>query len=128
LHGTACCIHKAWSSGGLRLPKPVAVVATFLFINVTWVYFRAPDLATANELLLHMASPHWGAPALLFAVRPLLALAGAIVWLCPNSQTIAAIDWSGNVALSGALAGAAAIVTLIATNTSELSPFIYFNF
>jgi D-alanyl-lipoteichoic acid acyltransferase DltB (MBOAT superfamily) len=128
LHGTACCIHKAWSSGGLRLPKPVAVVATFLFINVTWVYFRAPDLATANELLLHMASPHWGAPALLFAVRPLLALAAAIVWLCPNSQTIAAIDWSGNVALSGALAGAATIVALIATNTSELSPFIYFNF
>ena len=128
LHGAATCLHKVWSSAGFRLPRPVAIVVTFLFINVTWVYFRAPDVATANEVLLHMASPQFGPPVLLFAARPLLLVAAALVWLCPNSQTIAGMNWNGKVALSGAFAGAAAIVALIATNTSELSPFIYFNF
>lgn len=128
LHGAATCIHKAWSAAGLSLPRSLAVVVTFLFVNLTWVYFRAPDIATAHALLRTMASPHLGAPGLMFAACPLLLLAAAIVWLCPNSQSIAAMQWNGRVALSGAFAGAAAIVALIATNTSMPSPFIYFNF
>jgi alginate O-acetyltransferase complex protein AlgI len=128
LHGAATCIHKAWSGAGLALPKPVAVAVTFLFVNMTWVYFRAPDIATAHALLRTMASPHLGAPGLMYAACPLLLLGAVIVWLCPNSQTIAAMQWNGRVALSGAFAGAAAIVALIATNTSMSSPFIYFNF
>jgi D-alanyl-lipoteichoic acid acyltransferase DltB (MBOAT superfamily) len=128
LHGAATCIHKAWSGAGLALPKPVAVAVTFLFVNMTWVYFRAPDIATAHALLRTMASPHLGAPGLMVAACPLLLLGAVIVWLCPNSQTIAAMQWNGRIALSGAFAGAAAIVALIATNTSMSSPFIYFNF
>jgi alginate O-acetyltransferase complex protein AlgI len=128
LHGAACCIHRGWSSAGFRMPKPVAVILTFLFVNMTWVYFRAPDVATANALLLAMATPDFAAPVLIFAAWPLLLIGAAIVWFCPNSQTIAAMDWNGRAALSGTLAGAAAIVALIATNTSALSPFIYFNF
>jgi alginate O-acetyltransferase complex protein AlgI len=128
LHGAACCIHKAWSSTGLRMPTPMAIVVTFLFINVTWVYFRAPDLVAANQLLLHMVTPQFGPPTLLFAVWPLLLVSAALVWFCPNSQAIASQPWKGRVAISGAFTGAAAIVALIATNTSELSPFIYFNF
>jgi hypothetical protein len=64
----------------------------------------------------------------MYAACPLLLLGAVIVWLCPNSQTIAAMQWNGRIALSGAFAGAAAIVALIATNTSMSSPFIYFNF
>jgi D-alanyl-lipoteichoic acid acyltransferase DltB (MBOAT superfamily) len=128
LHGAATCVHKAWSAAGLSLPKPLAVVVTFLFVNLTWVYFRAPDIATAHALLRTMASPQAGVPVLMFAACPLLLLAAAIVWLCPNSQSIAAMRWNARLALSGALAGAAVVVALIATNTSMPSPFIYFNF
>jgi alginate O-acetyltransferase complex protein AlgI len=128
LHGAACCLHKGWSSAGFRLPKPVAVVVTFLFINITWVYFRAPDVPTANTLLLAMATPHLAVPVRLFAAWPLLLVGAAIVWLCPNSQTIAAMNRSGRVALAGTFAGAAAVTALVATNTSMPSPFIYFNF
>jgi hypothetical protein len=59
---------------------------------------------------------------------PLLLAGALIVWLCPNSQTIAAVAWNGRVALSGALAGAAAVVALVSTNTSISSPFIYYSF
>jgi alginate O-acetyltransferase complex protein AlgI len=103
-------------------------VLTFLFVNVAWVYFRAPDIATANGLLVAMATPQLGGPALLFAAWPLLLAASVIVWLFPNSQAIASRDWNGKVALSGAFTGAAAVVALVATNTSVLSPFIYYNF
>jgi alginate O-acetyltransferase complex protein AlgI len=128
LHGAACCTQKWWASTGRRMPKPAGVVLTFLFVNVAWVYFRAPDIATANGLLLAMARPQLGGPALLFAAWPLLLAASVIVWLFPNSQAIASRDWNGKVALSGAFTGAAAVVALVATNTSVLSPFIYYNF
>jgi len=128
LHGAACCVQRCWASRGHRMPKPVDVMLTFLFVNVAWVYFRAPDIATANTLLLTMAKPHLGAPTLMFAALPLLLVSALVVWLCPNSQTIASVNWTGRVALTGALAGAAVIVAMLATNTSTLSPFIYYNF
>jgi alginate O-acetyltransferase complex protein AlgI len=130
LHGAACCIHRWWASTGHRMPKPAGVVLTFLFVNMAWVYFRAPDIATANALLLTMAMPQFGGPTLLFAASPLLLVSAIIVWLLPNSQTIASAGWSETVrvALSGALAGAAGIVAMVATNASVNSPFIYYNF
>jgi len=128
LHGAACCVHRLWTTAGFRLPRLAALIVTFLFVNVTWVYFRAPDIATAHAVLRAMVSPRLAAPTVLFAVPPLLILSAALVWLCPNSQTIASLEWRGRLALSGALAGAATIVAMIATNTSIPSPFIYYNF
>jgi alginate O-acetyltransferase complex protein AlgI len=128
LHGLACCLHKLWSSAGFRMPESAAVVVTFLVVNITWIYFRAPDVTTANALLTIMAQPHFGISTLMFQACPLLLVAALIVWLCPNSQAIAAADGRGKVPLSGVLAGAAAIVALVSTNTSISSPFIYFNF
>ena len=128
LHGAACCTQKWWASTGRHMPKPAGIVLTFLFVNVAWVYFRAPDIETANGLLLAMARPQFGGPAVLFAAWPLLLAASVIVWLFPNSQAIASRNWNGKVVLSGALTGAAAVVALVATNTSVLSPFIYYNF
>lgn len=128
LHGVACSIQRWWASSGHRMPEPAAVIVTFIFVNITWVYFRAPDITTANKLLATMAQPHPGISTLMFEACPLLLVAALIVWLCPNSQTIAGADWRGKIHLSGALAGAAAIVAMVATNTSISSPFIYYNF
>jgi alginate O-acetyltransferase complex protein AlgI len=128
LHGVACCIQRWWTSTGHRMPAAVGVAVTFLFVNMAWVYFRAPDIATANALLVTMMQPHLGAPALMSPARPLLLVSALIVWLCPNSQTMAAAGWKGKVALSGALAGAAAVVAHVSTNSSVSSPFIYYSF
>jgi D-alanyl-lipoteichoic acid acyltransferase DltB (MBOAT superfamily) len=128
LHGVACCIQRWWASRGHRMPGAIGVIVTFLFVNLAWVYFRAPDIATANALLVTMAHPHLAAPALMFTAWPLLLASALIVWLCPNSQTIAAADWNARVSLSGALVGAAAIMALVSTNTSVASPFIYYSF
>jgi alginate O-acetyltransferase complex protein AlgI len=62
LHGVACCIQRWWASRGHRMPGAIGVIVTFLFVNLAWVYFRAPDIATANALLVTMAHPHLASP------------------------------------------------------------------
>lgn len=51
LHALAQIAERAWGPGRERLPKALRWALTFLFINVAWVFFRAPDLSGAAELL-----------------------------------------------------------------------------
>jgi alginate O-acetyltransferase complex protein AlgI len=55
LHGGALVIHRVWSHElGLKLPKWAAWTVTFLFVNVTWVFFRAHTWADAKRILVGM--------------------------------------------------------------------------
>lgn len=54
-HGLALVAHRAWSGLGLRLPKALAWLLTFGFINVTWVFFRADSMDSALRVLRGMA-------------------------------------------------------------------------
>ena len=51
LHGLAQVLERAWGPSRERLPRALRWAATFLFVNVAWVFFRAPDLASALTLL-----------------------------------------------------------------------------
>ncbi len=56
LHGAGLICSKALSSRTAKWPRLIRFGITFLFVNLTWVFFRAPDLKTAclffRELLL----------------------------------------------------------------------------
>jgi D-alanyl-lipoteichoic acid acyltransferase DltB (MBOAT superfamily) len=54
LHGVAIIIHRLWQKTKLRIPIGIGWLITFLFVNAAWVYFRAPDIQSANSLLLKM--------------------------------------------------------------------------
>lgn len=54
LHGGAMVVHRLWKNSALQLPRPAAWFITMMFINVAWVYFRAPDLSSANTILAAM--------------------------------------------------------------------------
>ncbi len=58
LHGLAASVHRLWKARGRALPGPLAWLVTFLFVNVAWVFFRAPDFPRAFELLKGMAGLH----------------------------------------------------------------------
>lgn len=45
-------VHRAIARG--RLPGIAAVLVTYVLVNFTWVFFRAPDFATAWRLLRSM--------------------------------------------------------------------------
>jgi alginate O-acetyltransferase complex protein AlgI len=58
LHGMALVAHREWSRLAPRAPaglapwlRPLAVLATFAFVSLAWIPFRAPDLATAGIAL-----------------------------------------------------------------------------
>lgn len=54
LHGGALIIHRLWGNMGFALPKAAAWLVTFLFVNVTWVFFRATSMDDAWRILLAM--------------------------------------------------------------------------
>jgi alginate O-acetyltransferase complex protein AlgI len=51
LHGCALVIVHGFRTLGIRPPQWVAVIVTFQFVTLTWVFFRAPDLTSALRVL-----------------------------------------------------------------------------
>lgn len=51
LHGLAQVAERLLGGRLERIPKPVRWCLTFAFVNVAWVFFRAPELAEALRLL-----------------------------------------------------------------------------
>ena len=51
LHGLGTSIHKLWSARGFQLSALTGWLGTFVFLNVTWVFFRATSLQKAVSIL-----------------------------------------------------------------------------
>ena len=51
LHGLGQIGERLWGGGRERLPRSVRWLMTFLFVNLAWVFFRAPSLSQAGQLL-----------------------------------------------------------------------------
>ena len=51
LHGLTQIAERAAGTRLTRLPKPLRWAATFLFVNLAWVFFRAPSLTAAASVL-----------------------------------------------------------------------------
>lgn len=65
LHGIYLIVNHGWRSLRLRLKvaslpggQAVGIVTTFIAVVVAWVFFRAPDLATATSIIAGMAGQH----------------------------------------------------------------------
>ena len=51
LHGLGVSIYYLWEKTGLIINKIIAHIVTLLFINITWVFFRATEWADAVKIL-----------------------------------------------------------------------------
>jgi len=127
LHGVAQAIHRVWMKSGRKLPVFPAWLLTFLFINVTWVFFRAEDWGQAIRILEGMAFLHGsGLPQAREFLLPLLLLAAVfpIVVFARNSteQTERMRPSFRQAAFIAALF----VVSLLFLN--RISEFLYFNF
>ncbi len=54
LHGSAMVVHRCWQRLNLRLPGWLAWLMTFLFVHVSWVFFRAASFDDALKVLRGM--------------------------------------------------------------------------
>lgn len=56
LHGAALVTHRLWRTFCRPLPDAVAWLLTFLFVNATWVFFRAKTLDDAMRIFCGMVN------------------------------------------------------------------------
>jgi D-alanyl-lipoteichoic acid acyltransferase DltB (MBOAT superfamily) len=156
LHGVATVLHRWWQRLGGRMPHWLGWLLTFNFVNIAWVFFRAPDLATALRILAGMAGlngvilparllelfpflgrlsadfgnwldlAHWPASLLAYCVAALLA-----VLLLPNStQLLGRRGWQVRFASRrwAVVLAALFMFALVKLAVSQDIEFLYFNF
>jgi hypothetical protein len=130
LHGAGLSAER-WGReryGGLRVPGWVAWLVTFNFVCVAWVFFRAPDLATAFDVLggLGLSGPS----PLVTLPLVLLVVASVAIQLLPPDWWRQAEAWlvARPVAVQGVLVGAVVVASDAAVGQQGVAPFIYFQF
>lgn len=161
LHGLYLVAHQFWQAAQQRLWGPVqgqpnlatrtlSLLLTFLCVVVAWVFFRATSVDAALRVLAGMAGANgWGLVGGWGQLQRLDAFGGTqqvvwtvlllgMVWLCPNTQTLAQRLASRQLPACLqherwawlALGSAGVLVFLLAAinGSRGASEFIYFNF
>lgn len=54
LHGGALVVHRLWRKFNLRMPRFLAWLITFSFVNAAWIFFRAKTFGDAMKVLKGM--------------------------------------------------------------------------
>ncbi len=92
LHGAALALSHLWEKAGLRMPAFLGWLLTLLFVMACWVLFRAPDFATAGDILAAMAFAYGpGTVKLSQDVWAAMLIGAAVALIGPTSQR-AALD------------------------------------
>jgi alginate O-acetyltransferase complex protein AlgI len=134
IHGFWLALERALGKDSWyrRLPHAGRVALTFFIVLIAWVFFRAPDLASALGYLGSLAGLGGREPgaALIGGLirRPYdllnLAIAAAIAWGAPQTW-----DWTRRLTWPKGIAALALLgLALAAMATQGYNPFIYFIF
>ena len=136
LHGFGLSVNQIWKKKKLgKIPDWFGSLLTFVFVNLTFVFFRSPDLQAALRMVYRML-PHgrvFGFATLgrTLPLTPLLLLRPAVIGV------ILAIRFMSSAQLEKAFepvpwtAGATAALILIAffyMNSATVKQFVYFAF
>lgn len=122
-HGALLVLHRRLSAVlPFRVPRPVAVLITFVLVSLAWVLFRMPTVGEAGQLYASMAGVHGlgAAPGKLLAY---LLVAAAIVWGLPEEWRWKLTAWRWP-----RVAVLAVVLAVAVTSVASTSPFIYFRF
>ena len=134
LHGLLLAIERIRGQRPVYswLPDRGRVMATFVVLLITWVFFRASDLPSALRYLASMSGLNQPTDTAFLLGGPLyqpyyvgtLALAAVVTWSAPQTW-----DWSrhltpGKASIAIALLG----LSLAVLSTQAYNPFIYFIF
>lgn len=127
LHGAGQAVHRMWMKIGKPLPRWFAWFITFLFINVTWVFFRADTIPQALRLLkgmiglngLDMSSLKSLAPAAIF----IIIFLPIVLFTSNSSERVEAFrpTWKKAVFMAVIF-----VISLLYFN--RITEFLYFNF
>jgi D-alanyl-lipoteichoic acid acyltransferase DltB (MBOAT superfamily) len=140
LHGVALALNRLWKehrpkswSARVRLPRFLRIAITFHFVCLAWIFFRASSMEAAWELILRIGSEFYVGIipdvvvgyALVFG----LMLAAYVIHFLPERfkawyrETFVSLPDFVKVALALLVA-----FFVYQASSSELQPFIYFQF
>jgi D-alanyl-lipoteichoic acid acyltransferase DltB (MBOAT superfamily) len=124
LHGLGLCAGVLWRKRFAPMPAALGWLLTFLFVSLSWTFFRAADFASALRILaaamggstLGTATHSW----------PIVAAAALIAILGPTSQTLAE-RMRAKPVIAG-LIGLTLAAVLFRLGDGKSYEFIYFQF
>ena len=131
LHGLALCIHRQFKTYKIKVPILLSWLLTFLFVHISWVFFRSATLEQSWRILEGI-----------FSIREAFSYNSNTLNSTENISIIAA---SALIAFFGvhssqlsikiksswvgpALAGALLAIGMIFVTRGSPSEFLYFNF
>ena len=140
LHGSALVVHKVWqkfTAGFFAMPKFVSVFfswfLTFHFVAFCWIYFRAPDMATVSAMMQQIGF-HFSFSDLMVKVLAYRAVISLII-LGFGIHLLPAVwkkQWENYFIqlpdIAKSFVVAAVIFMLYQVASSDVQPFIYFQF
>jgi D-alanyl-lipoteichoic acid acyltransferase DltB (MBOAT superfamily) len=125
LHGMALVIHRIWQTLNIQMPRLLAWLLTFLFVNASWVFFRAKEWEDALKVLRGMVNFESIGIRSIDLSSAVLIAAVFLLAICFRNTNQWQERFRPNLALAGAVA-AGAVYALIQMN--KISEFLYFNF
>jgi alginate O-acetyltransferase complex protein AlgI len=136
MHGAALVLNQYWKKKKLRkLPPGLAWALTFCFVNLAFIFFRAPDLTTAAHLVALLVPRHGALGTTVLATVPALGvamlvpplLAGVVLAFFGKSSDELQSEHRPSYATS--LGTVMMILTsLLYMNSTIVKQFVYFNF
>jgi alginate O-acetyltransferase complex protein AlgI len=130
IHGTALSVER-WGRQrfpSFRMPVLVAWFVTFNVVCIAWVFFRAPNLGTAFDILGGIGLS--GPSPLVTLPMVFLVVAAIAVQFLPHDGWRRAEAWlvARPVAFQGVAIGALIVAADAAVGQQGVAPFIYFQF
>ncbi|WP_379129035.1 MBOAT family O-acyltransferase [Paenibacillus sp. sgz500958] len=127
LHGGGQAVQRIWKRWGIPLPQWSSWLITFIFINITWVFFRADNMPQATRVLRGMTGINGlglsGLSAFVL-IAPLLIILLLVMTLSPN-LTVAFSKLRPNWK-TALLMAVMFMISLLFFN--RITEFLYFNF
>ncbi len=131
LHGAAMVIHRIWSKNlNLKMPRFLGVIATFLFVSLAWIPFRAVSMEQ-TVIFFRRLIPHSFADLIHFPTTwlrwddiLLFGISFAVIAFLPNASSYAKTfkPTVFNIILATVLFVASVIMF------TRITPFVYVNF
>jgi D-alanyl-lipoteichoic acid acyltransferase DltB (MBOAT superfamily) len=138
MHGTVLIIEKAFNipkSTSKSFPlKLIAGILTFHFVAFCWIFFRASDFSNAMNVISNIGAIEWS-PQMWWMVLTgyqnvaIVLLIGFLWHFIPQKVQDKQLELFHKIPLVGKMVLFAVIIWVIsATASSEVQPFIYFQF
>ena len=132
LHGIALVIHRIWSSFHIKLHTIFAWFITFMFINFTWIFFRAKSWNDAQKVLDGMTSIPF---TLSIHVNSLHGIGGnfsTYLWLGIVFVTTVFFNNTNTISIKHLSSRNTVIIAFLfilsVYHLTDVSEFLYFNF